>query len=140
MLALGVSGAVTALGDTLFPAGSLAQGLSQDFSPTAHLFVRLRLLHPVIAISVSIYLMLVAVVTNSSRSGGFTGVLSPILIVLLFLQLAAGALNVALLAPVWLQLAHLFVADTIWVVLVLLTASALAQEAPSVDMASLPQA
>ena len=31
-----MSGAVTALGDTLFPAGSLAEGLRQDLSPTPH--------------------------------------------------------------------------------------------------------
>ena len=42
VLILGVSGAITALGDTLFPAGSLSEGIAQDFAPTAHFLVRLR--------------------------------------------------------------------------------------------------
>src|SRR5262249_44797201 len=50
VLVLGASGAVAALGDTLFPAASLREGLAQDLSPMAHAFLRLRLLHPVIAL------------------------------------------------------------------------------------------
>ncbi|HEY2516872.1 MAG TPA: COX15/CtaA family protein, partial [Polyangiaceae bacterium] len=38
----GLTGAVAALGDTLFHASSLAQGLQQDSAATAHVFVRLR--------------------------------------------------------------------------------------------------
>src|SRR5215510_7787536 len=49
-LILGVSGAVTALGATLFPVTSLAEGLKQDLSPTAHILIRLRFFHPIIAI------------------------------------------------------------------------------------------
>ena len=51
-LILGISGAVTALGDMLFPAATLLQGLHDDLSPTAHFLVRLRLFHPLIATSV----------------------------------------------------------------------------------------
>jgi cytochrome c oxidase assembly protein subunit 15 len=42
------------------------------------------------------------------------------------LQTGLGTLNVLLLAPVWLQLAHLLVADLLWIALVLLAATALA--------------
>ena len=41
-----VTGAIAALGDTLFPATSLAQGLHQDFSDAANFLIRLRILHP----------------------------------------------------------------------------------------------
>ena len=41
-----------------------------------------------------------------------------------------GALNVALKAPVWLQLVHLFMSNLIWITLVLLAADTLAEEAP----------
>src|SRR5690242_5810726 len=51
-LILGISGAITALGDMLFPATTLLQGLHDDLAPTAHFLVRLRLLHPLIATSV----------------------------------------------------------------------------------------
>jgi heme A synthase len=41
------------------------------------------------------------------------------------IQLAAGLANVILLAPIWLQQLHLFLADLVWVALVLMGASAL---------------
>jgi cytochrome c oxidase assembly protein subunit 15 len=47
------------------------------------------------------------------------------------LQAALGGLNVLLLAPVWLQLVHLLVADLLWMALVLLAASVLAGPAPA---------
>ena len=43
-------------------------------------------------------------------------------------QLALGLLNVYLLAPVWLQLAHLLMADAIWIAFILLSAEALRGE------------
>src|ERR1700724_4307187 len=49
VMLVGVSGAIAALGDTLFPARSLAQGFAQDFDPAANVFLRLRGLHPLIA-------------------------------------------------------------------------------------------
>ena len=51
LLITAVSGAVTALGDTLFPPTSLAAGFAQDFTPGMHLFVRLRGIHPILAAS-----------------------------------------------------------------------------------------
>lgn len=127
-LAVAVSGAVTALGDTLFPSNSLAAGLSADFSPTAHLLIRLRLLHPVLAVTVGTIVVLIAVLVSLLRRGdSWTRVYMMAIIALVAAQLGAGLLNVALLAPVWLQLAHLLLADLLWLALVLLSASALAQ-------------
>jgi len=40
---------MAALGDTLFPVTSLAAGFARDFDPSANLFVRLRIWHPLIA-------------------------------------------------------------------------------------------
>jgi len=45
---------------------------------------------------------------------------------LLVAQLVAGAANVLLLAPVWLQLLHLLLADAVWVAYVFLGAEVLA--------------
>ncbi|MEO1088050.1 MAG: COX15/CtaA family protein, partial [Acidobacteriota bacterium] len=65
---IGTSGAIAALGDTLFPAGSLAEGLRQDLSPTAHIFVQLRVLHPFLAFGGSLLLLsLVARVRKEKR-------------------------------------------------------------------------
>jgi heme A synthase len=45
---------------------------------------------------------------------------------LAFLQVGAGLLDVVTLAPVWLQLVHVVLADAVWCALVLLAGSALA--------------
>ena len=58
--ALGVSGVIAALGDTLFPARSLAEGFAQDLDPAANIFLRLRLLHPVIAAAAGVWLAIYA--------------------------------------------------------------------------------
>ncbi len=39
---------------------------------------------------------------------------------LVLAQIVVGALNIALLAPVWMQIVHLLVADLLWIALVLL--------------------
>ena len=131
MLVVGVTGAVTALGDTLFPAPSLAQGFRQDLSPAAHFLIKLRVLHPALRGS-----------TRARPADGDTGAggpgpggadastqlgeLAKALGALVLLQWAAGIANVLLLAPIWLQLVHLLLADLLWITLVLLTARALA--------------
>ena len=41
-------------------------------------------------------------------------------------QVVAGFVNVLLLAPVWMQMVHLLLADALWIAFVILAASALA--------------
>lgn len=124
---IGISGSIAALGDTLFPAGSVLQGLRQDLSPSAHLLVRLRTLHPLIAVSVSLLLLyLVSVVRALGRPAARRAATR--LNLLVVLQLAVGSLNIVLLAPVVLQLAHLLIADLVWIALVLTAAHALADQ------------
>jgi len=126
---VGVSGAIAALGDTLFPATSLAQALQQELSGTSHLLIRLRLLHPVIAVAAAAVLLGVAAIlparAEDPRAVRYGRALAGLVIV----QMAAGMANVALLAPVWLQVVHLLLADLVWIALVLLGATALAARA-----------
>lgn len=123
LLLAGVSGAVAALGDTLFPAESLEEALAADLSPTSHLFLRLRVWHPVIAILGSAYLVWLS--GSLFRDEAMGGNRAPVvgLASLALIQLAVGFFNVALLAPVWLQLVHLLIADGIWIALALLALS-----------------
>lgn len=130
-LVLGVSGAVAALGDTLFPAASLRAALEQDLAPTTHLLIRLRIWHPFIAVMLSLYLLFAAWLTWH-RVGTRTVQRLALLITILFgLQLVVGAINVVLLAPVAIQLIHLLLAVLIWVGLVLQTAEVLAWRRPA---------
>ena len=123
LLLVGVSGAIAALGDTLFPASNLTVGLLEDFSPTAHIFLRLRLWHPVIAVFGSGYLIWLAADFLRRRPEPPVPKLAVALGVLVLIQIAVGLLNVALLAPVWMQLVHLLIADATWVTLTLLALS-----------------
>ena len=126
-LLIGVSGSVAALGDTLFPSDTLAEGVRQDFSTTAHVLIRLRLLHPVIALAVGALVFYTASAAPRARPDAWVRRWSSASLALLVIQLVAGMTNVALLAPVWLQLVHLLLADLLWVALVLLTAATLAE-------------
>jgi len=128
-LILGVSGAVSALGATLFPVTSLAEGLKQDLSPTAHVLIRLRFFHPLIAVGVSGLLISTAYFARSRRPGNDVKKWSAALIALVFVQLGAGAVNLLLHAPIWLQLLHLLLSDLVWIALVLLGCATLQQPA-----------
>ena len=128
VLILGMSGALTALGDTLFPVNSLEEGLRQDFSSAAHFLIRLRILHPTIAILVSAYLIIIiSWVFGKEKRRDNNKTLGRIIIVLLVLQLLAGFINVILLAPVWMQVVHLLLSDLVWISLVLFGAASLAR-------------
>ena len=122
-LLLGVTGAVTALGDTLFPAGSLAEGVRQDFAPTAHFLLRLRIWHPTLALGVGAIVLGAAGVVWLTREGEATRRFAGAVVLLFAAQLVAGVTNLLLLAPVWMQLVHLLLADVLWIALVLLAAS-----------------
>jgi len=124
-LVIGASGALTALGDTLFPAASLAEGFQQDFSPTAHFLIRLRVLHPTIAVIVGIFLLVLAGTVRLQVLQRDAQVFARLLTLGILLQLAAGIVNVLLLAPVWMQIVHLLLADMVWIILVLLAYSSL---------------
>ncbi|TAH50166.1 MAG: hypothetical protein EYC68_15055 [Chloroflexota bacterium] len=47
---------------------------------------------------------------------------------LVIAQILAGVVNIFLLAPTWMQLLHLLLADLVWIVMVLYAASLLAVE------------
>jgi heme A synthase len=121
MFVLGASGAITALGDTLVITG----GISPQENALVATLVDLRIYHPMIAIAVGALVALAAIVAMNRRPGPQTQRFAWALIVLYVAQLALGALNVALKAPVWLQMLHLLVTSAIWILLVLLAAAAL---------------
>lgn len=123
MIVIGATGAVTALGDTLFPAETLAAGLQQDLSAQAHFLVRLRVIHPLISMVVGFFLMFHAYFFGWTHRSLATRRLARILFLLIVTQWAAGLINVALLAPIWMQLVHLLLADLAWISLILLGAA-----------------
>lgn len=120
MLVLSGSGAITALGDTLFPSSSLAEGIQQDFLPTAHFLVRMRIFHPIIAVVTGIYLFIVTLWVRWKTPKAGLETLTNILFILYVCQIILGMINVALLAPVWMQIVHLLVSNLVWITYVLM--------------------
>lgn len=122
LLVLGASGAVTALGDTLV----LAAGLRPEDSPLVAQLVGMRIYHPLLAFATG---GLIWLAWRSARgpdpSPAFTRT-GQLLLGAFVGQLLLGGLNVALKAPVWLQLVHLLVSDVIWILFVIMAAQALA--------------
>jgi heme A synthase len=129
-----MTGAITALGDTLFPASSLSEGLAQDTSPTAHVLVQLRVVHPALAIVVGALILALTWFLNESDRE-VTRKLAGILRILVVAQLLAGVVNIALLVPIWMQLVHLLLADLVWISLVMFAAARLAVETPTARQA-----
>ena len=125
VLLLGISGAITALGDTLFPVETLTQGIQQDFSATAHFLVRLRVWHPIIAILTGLYLCFVSLLIAAFVSDRTVKILAWVLVGLFLTQLTVGLINLFLLAPIPVQMIHLLLADLVWVVLVVFSSSIL---------------
>lgn len=129
VLLLGASGAVTALGDTLFPAQSLAEGVAHDLTPGAHFLVRLRVWHPLLALLVGGLVVYFAQHLRASSASTQVARWAWIVTCAYIAQVAVGSLNLVLLAPAALQILHLLFADLIWLALVQLSIVTLSADA-----------
>lgn len=126
LLAVGSSGAITALGDTLV----LTQGVSPDDSPVVARLVASRFYHPTLAgVTFLLVLGLVLWLRSRSRTSPKIAKYSRALVALFGIQLLVGAVNVLLRAPVWIQILHLAVSDLLWIAFVLLAAESLSRDA-----------
>jgi heme a synthase len=127
-IVVSVTGVIAALGDTLFPVSSLAEGMRQDLSSSASFLVHLRSAHPILAILSAAYFLAVAVSVMRSKPVPLTNQIALGVLVLSVAQLCAGAINLVLLAPIAMQIVHLLLADLLWIALVLLTVQVPAKE------------
>ena len=127
MIGVGKTGAIAALGDTLYPASSLLDGFRADLAPTTNLLLRLRILHPALGVAVGAMLVFGTAAIPLGAGDRRGRLAKRAIVALAIVQVLLGFVNVRLLAPVWLQLTHLLVADLLWIALVVLTASALAR-------------
>ena len=120
---VGAIGAVTALGDTLFPAETFLQGAAAKFEPGAHFAVKMRTWHPTVAVAVSLYTAILIYTTDRYWETAELSVLSRFTIGIIMTQIVAGFVNVLLAAPITMQLLHLLLADLCWIALILLFAA-----------------
>lgn len=122
-----MTGAVTALGDTLFPiAPTLGDGMwskiRADLAPTEHFLVRLRVIHPFVAILTAIALFALATRARYANHSERAHKAALALMVVVGIQTVAGFVNIALAAPGWMQLSHLAIAQALWVILLVMMA------------------
>jgi cytochrome c oxidase assembly protein subunit 15 len=139
MLLLGTTGALTALGDTLFQSTSLASGFAKDFASGSPFLVKLRVLHPAMAVVTAIVLYLFSEFSirwaeSSPAPAADTKRWARALQGLVLIQMVIGGTNLLLLAPIGLQMVHLLLADLVWISLVMLSAAVLTQSSSSVRM------
>jgi len=110
----GMTGAIAALGDTLYSAfGSMP--LQAYLDNELPLLLRLRLVHPVVAIATAAFVVWyqgqVAVRFREASMTQLTWLVSG----LTLLEIGLGFVNVYLMAPVWMQLVHLGVGVSLWI-------------------------
>ncbi len=124
---VGMSGSVAALSSMIFPSETLTEGMLKDFSATSSILLRLRISHPIISILTAAYLIFIAGwLKKEAGENYWVSRWSKALTILVLIQIGFGALTLLTLAPIIMQLIHLFMADAVWIAFVLLTASFLA--------------
>jgi heme A synthase len=105
MLAVAATGAVTALADTLFP-----KDVASAVTAGEHFLTRLRVAHPIVAVAVGF-----AAAWFAARRLDGPGRRPGLLVVgAVLVEVVLGGANVAFLTPLGLSLAHLLVADVLW--------------------------
>jgi cytochrome c oxidase assembly protein subunit 15/protoheme IX farnesyltransferase len=131
ILVVAASGALTSLGDALFPVHSTTEAVGRALTPGEHFLVQLRIYHPFIAVLVSVYVVLVANLIALLRPSRYTKPFARMAGVLFILQLGAGYLNVLQAAPLYTQLPHLLLSDLVLVTWLLLSVTALSLAYPA---------
>ena len=117
VLLIAITGTINSLADTL----ALSDAVEIDETPIAAILVSVRGIHPALAIAGGagiFYLM-------TQLSDAATGISARLLIgvqAVIGVQFLVGILNIALLTPLETQIVHLVLADTLWILVLLLGA------------------
>ncbi|MCY7374988.1 MAG: COX15/CtaA family protein [Pyrinomonadaceae bacterium] len=129
ILLICLSGSVAALSSMIFPSETLTEGFAKDFSASSNILLRLRVSHPILSISVGVYLIFLASWIKKTFAENFqVSRWANVLSVLVLIQFASGAITLLTLAPIVMQIVHLVLADAVWISFVLMAASVLAEQ------------
>lgn len=131
ILLVAAAGALTSLGDALFPVRNTAEAVGRALTPGEHFLVQLRIYHPFIAVLVSVYGVLVANLIALLRPSPYIRRFARVAGGLFVFQLGMGYLNVLQAAPLYTQLPHLLLSDLVWVTWLLLSVTALSLAYPA---------
>ncbi len=109
----GATGSIAALADVIFPSESFIMGLAEDFDSNSEILTRLRVLHPIVASFLSIYLY-----SEANRLQREYKVITKNIKLLVLLGVFLGVLNVVSNIILPLSILHLLTADLLWVLYV----------------------
>lgn len=115
-----MSGAITALGDTLFPTQpaigpELVAKVKADMSAANHFLVRLRVMHPIIAICTAALMLFTGSRVLGQTKRPLLRKIAMIMMAIVIVQTLLGFVNIILAAPGWMQIIHLLTAQFVWV-------------------------
>ena len=116
-LLIGMTGAIAALSNTLFPTSHLIEGLTKDFSEDSHYLLKLRILHPIFATLISASLFFALRFWSEQLQGYGKNTVQQLSGLILF-AILFGFLTLFSLSPVWMKLTHLTIAHTFWIMMI----------------------
>jgi heme a synthase len=112
------TGAWAALANTLFPSQNLQEGLQKDFSDQTPWILKLRVIHPILALLVGLFLVFVFFKNSEKTLDEKVGNASLRVAGMLCIALVFGVLTLLFLSPIWMKLVHLTLAQLVWISLV----------------------
>jgi heme A synthase len=86
-------------------------------------------IHPVFAVLTGSYLYFVVLTVKKRELGGRATFLGNLLFALAIMQGLAGGITILTLAPLYMQIIHLLLADVFWITLVLFSAESITEPA-----------
>jgi heme A synthase len=124
LLVVSMTGAITALGDTVYPVQgqTTLEHLQHDQAASSHVLGKLRVVHPLLALVGVAGLWAAASRAREATRHSAVHKLGAALYLGGALSIVIGVTNVWLRAPGYLQVLHLFMACTLWLGIVLLSA------------------
>ena len=109
----GATGSIAALADVIYPSESFITGLAEDFDTNSEVLTRLRILHPIIASALSLYLY-----SEANRLQNEYQVITKNIKLLILLGVLLGVSNVISNIILPLSILHLLMADLLWILYV----------------------
>jgi cytochrome c oxidase assembly protein subunit 15 len=97
----------------------LRSAIAEDFSSRSAWLIRIRWLHPTLAVLAGGFICWLVFRSIRHRRNRR---LAEVVVMLLAVQYVLGVADLTLLAPVWMQIVHLLGADLLWLTLVVLAA------------------
>jgi protoheme IX farnesyltransferase len=133
---LGISGAISALGHQLWPSKDVLKAAAAANAPW---MVRLQPMHPFLATSIALLTILTVGLLLHLRPTNEVRRASRYVAGAFGAEMCLGVINIWLNAPVWMQAAHLVVADLTFASLIVLAIAALGVGVPHKDSSDQPE-